>query len=82
MIKNANPTWYDRVLDKGIGIGRDEVIACMQSTLHDALDRKFGPLSEQEAKHINAVSDYNRLSKMLVFASTAPSVSAVFAVGA
>ncbi len=78
MIENAIPTWYDRVMDKG----RDEVIGCMQSTLHAALDGKFGPLSEQEVKHINAISDYNRLSKMLVFAGTAPSVSAVFAVGA
>ena len=82
MIENANPTWYDRVLDKGERKERAKALCSYRSLLSTLIKTKFGDLSEQDSRHINTISDYDTLQQMCIAVTTASSVSAVFAVGA
>ena len=78
MIEKEKPTWFEIAKEEG----REEGLKKVRAILQDFMEKRFGPLSDPDKESISAVSDCNRLCKMLTLVNTAPSVSAVLAAGA
>ena len=82
MAEKDEPTWREIAEAEGKRKERAKALNSIRALLQDFMEKRFGPLSDQDKECIRAVSDCKRLGKMLTLVNTAPSVSAVLAAGA